>query len=247
MKRAFFLAVLLALLVSCAQAESFVFGQTELGRDLECVRLGRADAPRSILMVFAIHGFEGARDRDGEVLVEIAHRVIRHYEENPRELDGFALYIVPCANPDGLAVGVAEDDVGRLNANGININRDFPQKWRKIGSPRDRTGEEPFTTAEARSIRDLVAQIRPTYGIDVHGWINGVYGDYDFAHAFWESFGFPIREISGSGMLVQWMQTQMEAAIMIELPHRPGREGYVDDNAPRLIEGLNLWMTNCKK
>lgn len=243
------LALLVCFMLAPALAlgESFVFGQTEHGRDMECIRLGEENAPRSILMVFAIHGFEGARDRDGEVLVEIARRVIAHYEQKPEELEGFTLYIVPCANPDGLIEGVGEDDVGRLNASGININRDFSQKWRKIGSPRDRTGEAPFATAEARAIRDLVEELQPTYGIDVHGWINGVYGDYDFAHAFWESFGFPIRELSGSGMLAQWMQTQVEAAIMIELPHRPGREGYVDDNAPRLIEGLNIWMRTVKK
>lgn len=242
------LAVLLAvgLTGSQAAAETFVFGQSEHGRDLTCVRLGDADAAQSILMVFAVHGFEGARDRDGEVLTEIAMRVISHYEQEPQSLQDFALYIVPCVNPDGLAEGVGEDDVGRLNANGLNINRDFPTQWRKIGTPRDRTGDAPFATAEARAIRDLVEQLRPTYGVDVHGWINGVYGDYDFAHAFWESFGFPIRQFSGSGMLAQWLQTQCEAAVMIELPGRPGREGYVEDNALRLIEGLDLWMERCR-
>ena len=40
-----------------------------------------------------------------------------------------SVYIVPCANPDGLYDGTSNVSFGRLNAEGLDINRDFPEGW----------------------------------------------------------------------------------------------------------------------
>lgn len=238
------LGLLCAALCLCAAAcaESFVYGQSELGRDLVCWQLGDEQAEKSILTVFAVHGFEDSRDRDGEVLTHIAQQIIAHYEAAPEKLEGFRLYVVPCANPDGQLEGTGKDGFGRCNANGLDINRDFPVKWTRKTTPRYRTGDEPFSTAEARAIRDLVEQVKPDYGVDVHGWINGVYGDKAFAQVFRNAFGFGYRKYSGGGMLSQWMAQQMEASVMVELPKYPDRDGYVEKNAVNMIEALDSWM-----
>ena len=246
MRRMAAVLMCLLLLPALAAGESFVFGSSEMGRALVCHRLGAEDAEFSFLLTFAVHGFEGAADHDGQYLVDIAQRLIDHYAQQPESLENFALYIVPCVNPDGLIDGVGESKIGRLNAKGLDINRDFPVKWRKHTKAMYRTGEEPFTTAEARAVRDLVKSIRPTYAADIHGWINGVYGDDALCKAFWQAFGFPIREYSGGGMMSQWYETQTKAAVLVELPHRPGREGYVDDNSAKLIEALDVWMEQCR-
>ena len=245
MKR-FLCAVLLAALLPTMAIgqESFVFGHSEMGRELVCVRIGDEAAEKSLLITFGVHGFEGAYDRDGQMLADIAQLVIGHYDAYPEELCGHALYVVPCVNPDGLAEGTTEDGFGRMNANAIDINRDFPAKWKPMNSARYRTGDAPFATAEARAIRDLVETIRPTYGVDVHGWIHGVYGSRDLAKVFQKSFGFSKRrEYQSGGKLSQWMEEVMEAAVLIELPRKPTREGYAEANADNLIEGLNLWFS----
>ena len=84
--------------------------------------------------------------------------------------------------------------------------------------------------------------MKPDYGVDVHGWINGVYGDKAFAQAFRNAFGFGYRKYSGGGMLSQWMAQQMEASVMVELPKYPDRGGYVEKNAANMIEALDSWM-----
>jgi len=242
----FLCAVLLAALLPTMAIgqESFVFGYSEMGRELVCVRIGDEVAEKSLLITFGVHGFEGAYDRDGQMLADIAQLVIGHYDAYPEELCGHALYVVPCMNPDGLAEGTTEDGFGRMNANAIDINRDFPAKWKPMNSARYRTGDAPFATAEARAIRDLVETIRPTYGVDVHGWIHGVYGSRDLAKVFQKSFGFSKRrEYQSGGKLSQWMEEVMEAAVLIELPRKPAREGYAEANADNLIEGLNLWFS----
>lgn len=245
------LGILLALTLLASSAlaqEIFVFGTSEQGRELTCVRLGEENAEKSLLITFAVHGFEGAYDRDGQVLVDMASRLIAYFDANPRELCGYALYVVPCVNPDGLAEGTTEDGFGRANANGIDINRDFPAKWKQLSTARYRTGDAPFATAEARAIRDLVETIQPTYGVDVHGWIHGVYGSRDLAKAFQKSFGFSKRrEYQSGGKLSQWLEEVTEAAVLIELPRKPTRENYLEANTENLIEGLTWWFSQSVK
>lgn len=239
------LAVLLCLLMAgsaCAQ-EHFVFGQSEMGRDLTCVRLGDEAAEKSLLMTFAIHGFEDDYDHDGWVLVEIAEKVIAHYEADASGLNGHALYIVPCLNPDGLLEGTTRNGFGRGNANGIDINRDFSVRWKKYTNGRNRTGSAPFASAEARAVRDLVEQIQPAWGVDVHGWIECVYGTRNLASPFMDAFDVDYASYITGGKLSQWLAKQCEAAVLVELPRNPSQEGYVQDCAQKLIAALDAWFS----
>ena len=225
--------------------ETFVYGTSELGRELICHRVGPEAAARSMLMVFGVHGYEDDFDRDGEVLKLIAEHIIAHYTVHPEQLKDFCLYIVPVANPDGLLEGKSKDGFGRCNANGLDINRDFPVGWTKKTTKRNKTGKEPFSTAEARAIRDLVETVKPTYGMDIHGWIKASYGTGKMAKIFAEPFRFEIKKPSAGGMLCRWLGEVTEEAIMIELPPRPNKDGYVTKNGDKLIEGINVWVEYC--
>ena len=194
---------------------SFVYGRSELGRELICHRIGTPQAAKSILLVFGVHGFEDAFDHDGEVLKLIAEKVIAHYEENPQTLQNFCLYIVPSANPDGLIEGTTKDGFGRCNANGMDINRDFPIGWTKRKEARNKTGKEAFSTAEARAIRDLAESVQPTYGVDVHGWIEASYGTGKMAKIFAKPFNFTFKKPPSGGMLCRWLDSITREGIMI--------------------------------
>lgn len=230
---------------SAASPEAIIYGQSELGRDLVCYRVGDADAAQSLLIVFGLHGFEDSYDHDGEVLRLIAESVLSHYAAEPGALGGFSLYVVPSANPDGLIDGVTKDGFGRCNANGLDVNRDFPVGWQKRTGARNCTGDAPFSTAEARAIRDLTLAIAPTYAIDVHGWIHASYGSGKMAKTFAKPFGFTVKQASSGGMLMQWLETVTEEAIMLELPRRPNDGSYVATNSACLIEGIDRWIALC--
>ena len=252
MKQWLSLVLVLILLIGCMPGalaqndpslyESFIYGSTVQGRLLLCHRIGNPEAATSVLMVFGIHGFEDAFKRDGSVLSAIAHQMIEHYKADPTLLGDAVLYIVPCANPDGQEAGTSDDGFGRCNADGIDINRDFPVGWKKMSTPRYRTGDEPFASLEAKALRYLVETITPTYGADVHGWIDRVYGDPDMAKPFMDAFGFDYKEYNSGGMLSQWMAEEMEAAILIELPNNAKADGFVDDSAKKLITALDAWL-----
>lgn len=225
-----------------AFADAFCFGESELGRALTCIRLGDENAPNRMLITFAAHGFEDAADRDGQYLCDIAQGVADYYAQNPERLNGYALCIVPCLNPDGLLEGESKDGFGRLNAKGLDINRDFPTGWTRKTTPRNRTGDEPFATAEARALRDLVDAFRPTCAVDVHGWINRVYGSKSLAKPFQKVFGFKHHRYQSGGMLSQWLGEVCADAILLELPNPPTRKNYVPTMTQKLCQALDRWF-----
>lgn len=253
--RVFWFALLCSIVLlwtGCSMAEpsanqSFVYGQSELGRDLICHQMGSDDAEQSMLIVFGVHGFEDAFDHDGEVLRLIAEKLISHYRAFPEELRAFRLYIIPSANPDGLLDGHTNHGFGRCNANGIDINRDFPFDWEEDVSTRNQTGEAPLATAEARAICALVEKLNPTYGIDVHGWKNAAYGNGKMAEIFARPFRIKVKRLSTEGMLGAWLHSMTVESILIELPYQPDTEAYVDLNSSRLIEGINAWIAYCSR
>ena len=220
----------------------FVYGTSEMGKELICHVVGDETAKRSLLMIFGVHGFEDDYPHDGQVLRLIAEEVIAHYAAAPEKLADCCLYIVPTANPDGLQDGKTQNGFGRCNANGLDINRDFPVNWKKRTDERNRTGDEPFSTAEARAIRDLVERIKPTWAMDVHGWINASYGDGAMARTFARPFRFTVKQPVSGGMLCSWLSTVTEEAIMLELPFSPNEGRYVRENSQRLIEGIDAWV-----
>ena len=237
-----------------AAPERIVYGVSELGRELVCWRVGKEDASRSFLMVFAVHGFEDRFARDGSLLCETAQKILDRFAADPSALGDTALYVVPCANPDGLAEGTGNKGFGRCNSLGLDINRDFPEGWVRRTQSANRTGEAPLATAEARALTDLVLRIRPDWACDVHGYVSKVkYGaNRALAAAFADrdALDLPIEKWQSGGMLSVWLDTVTGGALLIELPSplKGGdvnvlKEGYAEDMANRLCMGLEAFLS----
>lgn len=262
MKKALVLLLGLLLLFGSATGESekLVYGQSVQGRDLVCWRIGSAETNKSVLMVFAVHGFEDEYAADGWLLRQIAEETVELYSREPERLRGYTLYVIPCANPDGLEAGISNQGFGRCNADGYDINRDFSVDF--VANQKKNTGKtgpEPFATPEARAIRDLTEQIRPTYGIDVHGYTNLVYcgKSQEMAETFASFFGSKVARWKSGGMLCAWLNEETEAAVLVELrsplktPSRSGGsanvlwmplDDYVKDQGDKLRGGLEAWL-----
>jgi protein MpaA len=85
--------------------------------------------------------------------------------------DGLAgnlsLIIVPDANPDGLVANT------RVNANGVDINRNFPSASWKADYPdaRHYPGTAPATEPETRALMKLIEDYPPNLLITLHGYL----------------------------------------------------------------------------
>ncbi|HET9910408.1 MAG TPA: M14 family metallopeptidase [Anaerolineales bacterium] len=95
-------------------------GYSVEGSPLEVYTFGSGENERMI--VAGIHG------GDEWNTITLANQLIRHLNQNLHEIpEDVTLYILPNLNPDGEAR--AHNKYGRLNYNGVDLNRNFPVNW----------------------------------------------------------------------------------------------------------------------
>lgn len=142
--------VAFALPASPSIAARVVFGHSVRGRPLVAWSFGSARAHRKVLVVGCIHGNECAG-------LAITSR-LRH-QAVPR---GVQLWVVPEMNPDGTAADT------RQNADRVDLNRNFPWRWKRITNPVYNSGPRPDSEPETRAAIRLVRRIRPAVTIWYH-------------------------------------------------------------------------------
>jgi hypothetical protein len=151
------------------EPDSILVGYSVQGRAITARRIG--DGVRVLMLVGGIHGgWE-------ENTVMLLNQLIAHFVSNPQAvLPGLSLVFVPVANPDGLALGRTE--VGRFNANGVDLNRNWSCDWSAQAYWRSQNvnaGTEPFSEPETRALSAFIQNIRPSAVLFYHSAAGGVY------------------------------------------------------------------------
>lgn len=217
---------------------SIVYGQSEMGRDLVCTILEPRQYRRTILTIFAIHGFEDWYDRDGQELVDAANQLIDHFKGGDDLADSRLMIIAP-ANPDGLYEGTTKDGFGRCNANGVDLNRDFDAAHTPMTNARNYT-PYPFSAAESRALRDLVNEYNPDIVLDCHGWEDCTIGDGELARVFNEEMGLRHKKSfsdNAHGYFSYWAHKQGALSLLVEFTNPSfDRQSFVNAIA-RLTRG----------
>jgi hypothetical protein len=148
-------AVTLAVAAAIAPAapsatRRIVIGRSVEGRPIVAWTFGPDRAKRKILVVGCIHGDECAG-----LAITTALR--------GRRVAGDAqLWVVPELNPDGTAAGT------RQNADGVDLNRNFPYRWSPITDPVFDSGPHAASEPETRAAISLVRRIKPAVSIWYH-------------------------------------------------------------------------------
>jgi protein MpaA len=175
------------------------------------VALGDLDNPRSVLVVGAIHGNESAG-------LSIT-RLLAAERPRPERL----LIVLGALNPDGVAAGT------RQNADGVDLNRNFPWRWRLLGVRGDLqySGPRPLSEPEARAARRLILRRRPAITIWFHqplGVVDESGGSLAVERRFAALSGLPLRRLPRyPGSAASWQNHRLPktTAFVVELP--PGR------------------------
>ncbi|WP_456449478.1 M14 family zinc carboxypeptidase, partial [Hydrogenimonas sp.] len=173
-----------------------VIGRTWEKRDIVAVTISQnvqaaAEKP-ALFYTGTIH----AREWIGlELAIGFAQYVDRNiaYDHTIQQaLEHAAVYLVPCANPDGFEYSRNHFSFWRKNRRqnadgsyGVDLNRNFPIGFVKSNKPDSNVygGPEPFSEPETRALRDFV-ESHPNIAIalDYHSQGNVFFPAHDFRH-----------------------------------------------------------------
>jgi protein MpaA len=188
-----------------------VLGRSAEGRPILLTRVGDRDAPRRVLVVGAVHGNEPA-----------GRAVVRALRRGPAPRDA-RLWLIHDLNPDGAAAGT------RQNAHGVDLNRNFPDRWRARGRPFSAHygGLRPLSEPESRLAARLVRRLRPDVTIWYHQALALVddsgAADRRVTAAYARIAGLPAKPVGLGflpGIATRWQNRIQPAgsAFVVELP-----------------------------
>ena len=133
--------------------EIAAIGKTVEGRDLEMIRIGSVAARHRVFLRARAHPWESGSSWVAHGLIE---RLTRNDDRSRALLAGYAVYILPMANKDGVARGRT-----RFNLLGKDLNRN----WDK---PADASVAPENAALEAWLERMIAAGQRPHLAIELH-------------------------------------------------------------------------------
>jgi protein MpaA len=184
--------------------ERELLGESFQGRPIRVFHRGDPDEIR-VLVAGCIHGDECAG-------VRIAKRL-----RTGRPRSFLDLWILPSLNPDGRAAHT------RQNARGVDLNRNFPYRWRRGPRGRYYPGRRPASERETRIAMGLIRRIGPDITIWFHQPLALVEasGDLTIERRYARLVGLPIVHLDRLyGTATSWQKHVLRGteAFVVELP-----------------------------
>lgn len=132
-----------------------MIGRSVQGRPITAYRIGDPEAATKVVVLATMHGNEAG-----------PARVVTHLISGPA-VHGADIWLVPTYNPDGRARHT------RQNAHGVDLNRNFPQKWQRLTGSYY-SGPAPGSEPETRAIMAFLNNVSPDYVVSFHQPLRGV-------------------------------------------------------------------------
>jgi protein MpaA len=214
---------------------SKVVGRSRGGRPIELLQIGDPKWGGKLLVFGCIHGDECATAGLEPLSALTA------YCPDPAS----DVFVVPNLDPDGAAAG------SRLNARGVDLNRNFDSRWRSSGRPGDAeySGPRPFSEPETRLAARIVHALEPAATI----WFHQYRGRRPFVRAWGQSVPsarhfaalarMPFRAMRWpAGTAPNWQNHHFAApAFVVELPQgrlAPAMKGRLS----RALARMGRWV-----
>jgi murein peptide amidase A len=214
-----------------ATEESELIGRSIQGRAITAVRMGDASAEQVALVVGVIHGDEPA----GLPVIE----VLREHAVVP---PGLQLWLITTVNPDGTRVRE------RRNAHAVDLNRNFPYRWRG-GTPKSSgyyPGPRPTSEPETRATMAFIERIEPDVSIWYHqpwGAVLACRGEPALAARYAKLVGMrsSCRGSRLRGTVISWTQHVIpgSTAFVVEFP-----EGKIKGRTARRHAGAAITVAS---
>ncbi len=196
--------------IASLRVEPVVVGRSRQGRPIKLIAAGSARGGPRILVVGCIHGDECA-----------AAAVVNRLRAAPSPSSD--LWLMPTLNPDGRATRQ------RQNSAGVDLNRNFPRTWERVGSRGDRyyPGPGPASERETRVGMHVVRRLRPDITIWFHQPeinVRAGGGSERAARAYARLVGLPYLPLPvPPGAATAWQTRTIKGsqAFVVELPAGP--------------------------
>ena len=224
-----------------------VIGSSVQGRPIEAYRFG--SGPEEKLIVAGIHGgYEWNT-------IQLAEEIIQRLQENPGLIPSdVTLYIIPSLNPDG--ENRSRGIHGRANANGVDLNRNFPAFWQKKW-PLDgcwsylpiSSGTSPSSEPETRALMKFIQAHQFQALISYHSAALGIFPGGQPPDAQSASLAEAVASVSTypyppltlgckfTGQLIDWSSEQGIPSLDIELTN------HQDTDLDQNLKILSVFLT----
>jgi protein MpaA len=175
-------------------------------RPIVATRVGSPSAQVRVLVVGDVHGNERAGER-------IVARLRRSHP------DDVQLWLVRTANPDVDT---------RQNAHGVDLNRNFPYRWRAGPRGTYYPGPRPASEPETRALMRLVKRVRPQIAVYYHQHLGITVrtraGDVGLEREYARRTGLPLRRLPDyHGTAVSWENHTIRGGTAFVVELRAGR------------------------
>jgi len=197
-------------------------GRSVRGHPIRAYEMGSRRAAKTVVLIGAMHGNE----TEGSTVISAMMA--------GRPIKGVHIWAVRRDNPDGVLTN------HRRNAHGVDLNRNFPTKWKKL-TGNYYSGPRPASEPETRALMRFLHRIDPAYVVTMHSPLHGidVYGakDRPFARRLARDMRLPVQSFDCGGVchgtLSQWFNRHHDGAcVTVEFGANPSSR-YLHVGAPR--------------
>jgi protein MpaA len=191
-----------------------LLGHSVQGRAITAVQVGDPVGSRVALVVGVIHGDERAG-------LSIVRAIKREASREASALAGTQLWAIETVNPDGLRTHT------RKNSHGVDLNRNFPYRWRGNvpHSSGYYPGPRPASEPETREVMSFVRRIQPDLSIWYHqpwGAVLACHGSPQVAAEYAKLVGMhtSCRGAGLRGTAISWETSTVQgsSAFVVEMP-----------------------------
>ena len=181
------------------RSELTKIGKSYDKRKIYCLRIGKENAKRKLVIDAAIHGREW---KNTQILMRQTEEMLRDYPDYKKRFESTCIYILPMTNPDGVTISqygfkaiknkklqklckkIGKRKIWKANARGVDLNNNFPagfkkNKYHKKPDYMGYSGKKAGSEKESKALMKFINKVKPDSVLNLHSTGSIIYWDFN--------------------------------------------------------------------